>query len=243
MIRVALCDDTESELAKLLAYTNAYLQEHELTMQIFAFSHPDELLSNLEKVPFHLYILDIVMPMIDGISLGKEIRKFDREAQIIYTTTEAGFALGSFAANPVNFLVKPIEKQAFFETLQLAFSKIQSEDALYTLRTREGIYTFPQNKIVYCEYAGRSVKCTLLGGEVLSGLSIGQSFSQQIAPLLQSSDFLQPHNSFAVNLRYVEKLTHEAFYLRGGAAVPVSKKQYTAARNAYLHYLLKKEER
>jgi len=70
-----------------------------------------------------LYILYIVMPMVSGLELGKEIRHLDREAQIFYATTEPQFSLQAYAASPINYLVKPIEKQTPFDTLTLASLK------------------------------------------------------------------------------------------------------------------------
>lgn len=243
MLRIAICDDNPKELSTLSALTYEYIQQKGIAADIIEFAHPDVLLSNSEKDRFHLYILDIVMPMVDGISLGKELRRFDREAQIIYATTEADFALRSFVSNPINFLVKPVDNKAFFQTLELAFAKIPKEDAVITIKTKDGIHTISQYEILCCEYVERSVKYTLLGSEVLQSLSAGQSFSVQISQLLTSNDFIQPHISFAVNLRHVEKLSREGFVLREGVVVPVSKKQYTAVRDAYLDYRLKREVR
>ena len=243
MLRIAICDDNPKELCTLSEFTYEYIQQKGIASDIIEFLHPDELLSTSEKDRFHLYILDIVMPMVDGISLGKELRRFDREAQIIYATTEADFAIKSFVANPINFLVKPVDKKVFFETLELAFTKIPREDDVITIKTKDGIYTISQFEILCCEYVERSVKYTLLGGEVLHSLSASQSFPAQISQLLKSNDFIQPHVSFAVNLRHVGKLSKEEFVLRGGIVVPVSKKQYSAARDAYLDYRLKREVR
>jgi len=39
----------------------------------------------------------------------------------------------------------------------------------------------------------------------------------------------------------VEKLAREGFYLRDGGFVPVSARQYSAVRNAYLYYRLGRE--
>lgn len=243
IIRIAICDDNHKELCTFSEFTYEYIQQKGIVADIVEFSHSDVLLSGIEKDRFHLYILDIVMPMLDGISLGKELRRFDREAQVIYATTEAEFALKSFVASPINFLVKPVGKKTLFQALELAFKKIPLEDDVITIKAKDGIHTISQYEILCCEYVKRSVKYTLLSGEVLHSLSASQGFSAQISQLLTSNNFIQPHVSFAVNLRHVVKLSKEEFVLRSGVAVPVSKKQYTAVRDAYLDYRLKREAR
>jgi len=241
MLQIAICDDNETELSILTELTRQFLRINKISAELVAFSHPDALLSSCEKCRFHLYILDIVMPMVDGISLGKEIRRLDREAQIIYATTEPQFALQAFAANPINFFVKPVSQQALFSTLTLALSKVAAEDETITVKTKEGIFVVSVRTILYCEYIGRGVTYQLVSGEKLHSLSSTQSFAEQVAALLSRSDFLQPHTSFAVNLHHVEQLTREEMRLRGGVSVPVSKKQYTSVRDKYLDYRLARE--
>ncbi len=228
-------------MSLLSALTREYLTANKISAALFEFSHPDALLSSCESVRFHLYILDIVMPMVDGISLGKELRRLDREAQIIYATTEPQFALQAFAANPINFLIKPVNQEAFFSTLNLALSKIEAEDEVITVKTKAGIFVVPISNILCCEYIARGVTYQLASGEKLHGLSSARSFSAQIATLLNRRDFIQPHISFAVNLHHVEALTRQELLLRGGVSLPVSKKQYPLLRDRYLDFRLAKE--
>ena len=110
MLRIAICDDMPNELQSLVLLTKQYLSVNSLDAEVTEFSHSDGLLKAIEAESFHLYILDIVMPMLNGLELGKEIRRLDREAQIIYATTEPQFALQAYAASPLNYLIKPIEK-------------------------------------------------------------------------------------------------------------------------------------
>ena len=123
MLRIAVCDDQPRELDIISEYIKEYLTIHPWEAEMKKFAHPDTLLTAIETESFHLYILDIVMPMVSGLELGQSIRRLDREAQIIYATTEPQFALQAYAASPINYLIKPIEKQQLFDTLTLAISK------------------------------------------------------------------------------------------------------------------------
>jgi len=105
MLQIAVCDDQPRELEILNAYIAEYLATHTLEAEVKKFFHPDKLLTTIETESFHLYILDIVMPMVSSIELGKEIRRLDREAQIIYATTEPQFALQAYAASPIHYLI------------------------------------------------------------------------------------------------------------------------------------------
>lgn len=242
MLHIAICDDQPEELETVAMYTKEYIEQNRIDAQLRQFTHPDALLIACETERFPLYILDIVMPMVSGIEVGREIRRLDREAQIIYATSEPGFALAAYAANPVNYLVKPIDKEQLFSSLALAISKLNlTEESTLTVKTNAGLRVVSLFTIVCCEYAQRVARYTLADGEIITTRTLQESFAEHIAPLLQDKQFLQPHNAFVLNMRRVEGFSKVGFTMRGGAVVPISTKQYGAVRDAYTDYLLAKE--
>lgn len=242
MFHIAICDDQPLELETIVAYTEEYIECNRIDAEIRQFTHPDTLLIACETERFSLYILDIVMPMVNGIEVGREIRHLDREAQIVYATSEPGFALDAYAANPVNYLLKPIDKFKFFDTLTLAISRLDLEDEVtLTVRTKEGLKVVPLFTIICCEYVQRTARYTLTGGETFTTRTLRESFTEHIAPLLRDRHFLQPHNAFILNMRRVEVFSKDSFTMRGNVTIPISAKQYGTVRDSYMDYLLAKE--
>lgn len=242
MLKIAICDDQPKELEIIKEYITEYLGTHALEAEVKVFSHPGQLLTAIETEGFHLYLLDIIMPMVSGLELGQSIRRISREAQIVYITTEPGYALDAYAVNPLHYLIKPVEKQALFSALELAFAKVDfGKEITVTVKSREGLRTLFAGQIACCEYKNHVARYTLIGGEQVETTTLAGSFAEHIAPLLRDARFLSPHVSFALNMSRVEKLAREGFYLREGGFVPVSARQYTAVRNAYLCYRLGRE--
>lgn len=241
MLQIAICDDQPRELDLITTYIKEYLVTHSLEAEIKKFSHPDKLLTSIETENFHLYILDIVMPMVSGIELGKNIRRVDHEAQIIYATTEPQFALQAYDANPINYLIKPIDKQRLFDTLTFAITKIElSEEQKITVKTAENLRVLKLSEILCCEYRSHTVLFTLTSGEVISSRTIRERFAKYSMPLLKDVHFLQCHTSYIVNMRRVECFTKDRFILHGGKVVPIAVKQYPVVRDQYMNYLMAK---
>ena len=242
MLRIAICDDQPRELDIISEYIKEYINIHSWEAEMKKFAHPDTLLTAIETESFHIYILDIVMPMFSGLELGQSIRRISRESQIIYITTEPGYALDAYGVNPLHYLIKPVEKQALFSALELAFSKVDfGKEITVTVKVKAGLRTLSAGQIACCEYKNHAARYTLIGGEQVETTTLAYGFAEHIAPLLRDVRFLSPHVSFALNMNRVEKLTREGFYLRDGGFVPVSARQYTAVRNAYLCYRLGRE--
>jgi two-component system response regulator AlgR len=67
-------------------------------------------------------LLDIRMPVMDGIEAAEHARKLDRPPAIIFTTAYDMHAMKAFELNAVDYLLKPIR----LERLQSALTKAQA---------------------------------------------------------------------------------------------------------------------
>ncbi|NLE14383.1 two component transcriptional regulator, LytTR family [Sphaerochaeta associata] len=241
MLDIAICDDDPTQLALLATYTNEWVQNSNNPAFVHQFLHPDELLRSCEKRRYHIYLLDIVMPMIHGIEVGKTIREHDQQAVIIYATSEPSFALQSFATNPINYLLKPIDKGRLHATLSLAASKLDpSDEHVLTVKTHAGIQVIRPSEILFCEYSKHTVIYTLTDGRTVRSKVIQGTFSRYIERTLHDKRFIRPHVSYVLNMDYVESFTKTRFTLRSEHNVPIVIKQYCTVRDIYMNYLSSK---
>ena len=81
MIRIALCDDDQKILNYLEERITWYAEEKAVSLYIKKFCFAKELEMQLEKnQDYQIYFLDILMPDINGIEIGKVIRKQNEKA-------------------------------------------------------------------------------------------------------------------------------------------------------------------
>lgn len=239
MLKIAICDDQAQESGLIETILNEYLITNECSAEIRVFNHSDELLKIIENENFHIYILDIVMPMVNGLELGKEIRKNDREAQIVYVTTEAQFALNAYSVTPINYLIKPVDKEKFFDTISLAISKLDlKDDKLFTIKTSDSLRVIRLLDILCCEYMKHTVLFTLKNNEEVISRTIRESFTDYISEIINEKNFIKCHNAFVVNMRFIESFSKDSFTIRGGKIIPISKNLYSLVRDTYMDYLM-----
>ena len=86
------------------------------------FVHPREALGWLKAHPVDLAVLDIAMPDMNGIELAKEIRKSHPYLPIIFVSSHPQYALDSFQAHPISYLLKPLEPARLAAEIQYALS-------------------------------------------------------------------------------------------------------------------------
>jgi len=78
-----------------------------------------EALEQAQKKPFDLYITDLMMPGIDGITFIKKLRVIHPSAGVIVIsqTEEIDIAIGAFRQKPLEFLRKPIKKNLLINAI------------------------------------------------------------------------------------------------------------------------------
>ena len=91
MLKIAACDDESAQLEQMERMLQDYFRARlALPGRISVFSDSRTLLSRVrEQGGFDLYILDIIMPGLNGIQTGMELRKMGDGGEIIYLTTSS----------------------------------------------------------------------------------------------------------------------------------------------------------
>jgi DNA-binding LytR/AlgR family response regulator len=201
-LNIALCDDNPQQRDNTAALLDAYQARvggEALALRIFG--NGKELLAH--GGAFDLYLLDILMPGLDGITLARTLRGRGIEAPVIFLTSSIDHALEAFNVSAFQYLLKPINREALFAALDKAAAPLHREDGFIMVQTREHMRRIPFAQIVYVEIAGRSLRFALTGGEELSSRTVRVPFADAVAALLADGRFLHAHKSYVLNMAQV----------------------------------------
>lgn len=114
MIRIALCDDDPQVLDIIGHYIDAFVSDsgHEIVCD--RFTDGNALLDKLEGgIHYDLVFLDVVMPDLNGIQVGKEIYGRNKMTKIVFLTSSPEFAVESYGVNALDYLLKPLTDEKF----------------------------------------------------------------------------------------------------------------------------------
>ncbi len=237
VLRIVVCDDDKGDREKVFGLVKEYLDEKKVIAQVKVFDHPDSLIEECEQFRPHIYILDIVMPMVTGIQAARELRWNQPDAQIIFATSESSYALESFDVNPINYILKPIEKEKFFTTLAMAISRVDvMNDKSVSVKVKGGIQTLHLAEILYIEHSNHVVSYHMNDGSIISTPTLRIGFAEYLAENHPGNDFVRCHESISVNVSAIDKLTKTDITLRGGEQIPVTKSRYSEVMERYMDY-------
>jgi DNA-binding LytR/AlgR family response regulator len=83
-----------------------------------ASSAADALLALSEDPPFDGVFLDVRMPGLDGVELGRVLRRFERSPALVFVSAYDRFAVDAFALAALDFLVKPVGRRRLEEAVE-----------------------------------------------------------------------------------------------------------------------------
>lgn len=243
MLRIALCDDEEKHVNQAAAMLNAYLSSRpDLNGQVETFRSGSALLTRMEDAgSFDLYVLDILMPELNGIDTGRHLRALRESSEIIYLTSSNDFAADSYDVRAFFYLLKPVNEEKLFQVLDGAVDKLnQRRNSAVVVNTADGPRRILLERIRYIERVGRCMRYDCTDGTVNSQ-TIRVSFREAVTPLLADRRFCLCGASFALNFQHVTGVNGQIALLDNGQSVVLPRTAATDFKKAWGNYWL--EER
>ena len=239
-LKIAICDDDARCLEQVITIAKKYAGDRmEKNISFSSFSHPEDLLEASEKIGgFDIYILDIVMPGMNGLQLGVKLRDAGYDGKIIYLTSSEEYALDSFKVKAFQYLIKPIQNDPFYDTLDDAISAISvKKDKSIMIKTKERSVKITFDSILYAELVKRTVLYHLIGGKITESISLRASFSESIAPLLEDQRFTQCGAGTVVNMDHITEIGAEEVIFEDKEQIFLGKKSCRELRFAWNEFL------
>lgn len=238
-MQIAICDNEASCLDEIRKIAEKYEKESNGKECSFSyFSNPYDLLEAVEKNGgFELYLLDIIMPGMNGIELGTKLRDMGCDGVIIYLTSSDEYALDSFKVRALNYIIKPITAPKFYEVLDEVIKLFQNKkDKSILVKSKTRSVKLTLNKIVYAEISKRSVLYHLTDGNTVESLSLRTNFAESVSSLLDDNRFILCGPGMTVNLDHVLAVDNESVVFDIGT-VFLSKKVCRDLRLSWSQYL------
>lgn len=238
MYRISVCDDNSGELEKICSIINDYTDENNINVKVKTFSSGSELLEYEDGGRYSdIYILDIIMPDMNGIQLGKAIRQKNAEAFIIFLTTSKDYALESYSVKAFSYLIKPAVRENVTAELADCFSRIDKPSERFVLKCSTGTVSVSADDIVYIEYYNHRMIYRIAGGKTLESVYFRGTFDSVITDYIENGSFIKSSASYLVNMKHIKTVNNIGFIMSDGTVLTVTRK-YAEARKKYIDYEL-----
>ena len=218
MLRMAICDDSPSDLNRINDMLMHFLESHNIEHEVELFPNGHALLES--PISYDLILLDIEMEGKNGIEIAQELRTFNTDSKIVFITnsTSIDHLQQGYKVKADRYLVKPINQQEFnFEINSVI--KDQLVDNKFILDKRISPYKLYLKDIIYIEFYNRKTIIHMNDQKISTYIALKEWIS-----LLEDYHFSQCHKGYIVNLSFIQHMNTETLTLLNNEHLPLGRK-------------------
>ncbi len=241
-IKFAVCDDDEIVLdavyQRVLSIFKRCGVEAEGTKYISPVKLHDHIRDPARRQGYNLICLDIDMPKLDGVSLGKAIHANCPETDIIFVSNRADRVFDTLLnVRPFGFVRKSNFSSDLLNTLQAYIvSKIDTNHFLVVKTDNNSVTrSLRVVKIVYIESLRDHQFIYMQDGEKVDVRMTMDELERE----LSQYDIVRTHKGYLVNLKYIRRIDAAGITLSDGTVVGLSRTKAQEVKVQYLKYLRK----
>ena len=185
MKHIAVVEDDSSASQQIQNYLSLYQKENEQEFSVTVFADGLSILEDYHPI-WDIILMDIEMPLMDGMTAAKRIRELDQSVIIIFITNMAKYAFSLKITKALTSLAHR-EKASVLLTFKNGMMRLPAEDITY-------IEILRRQMIVHTETEVYPVAGTLTEMEAKLG----------------DAGYARCNKGYLVNLRHVKRITADS---------------------------------
>lgn len=230
MQHIIICEDSTIQADHLkqevlkLGLSNVSCQVYNTTM---------DLLENLSNInAYSIFLLDIMMPEINGIELAKEINRIHPHACIIFVTAYLNTIGDAQDVNHCYFLLKKELKKRLPIALDKAINTIKNSKKTILVSQGSEKVVVNVDDILYLERVKRYTYLVLQSEK----LRVKEDLTA-LATMLPNN-FYRCHHSFMINFDKVSAMKKLSFFIGSEYSIPISRSYQKNCEKAFHEYIV-----
>lgn len=236
-MKIAICDDELQFLDDICQLLENWAYERKIELFIYRFTNGDDLILAHQKHYMDLIILDVIMPLLNGIDTAKEIRLADKNVSLVFLTSSREFAVESYDVKAFSYLIKPVNKERLFAVLDDFSKTTQRQEETFLAQTDAGFCKITISDVEYLEAQNKHVTVFLSNG---TSIEIRELFSRCEEVFTLERGFFKCHRSYIVQLNHVEQFTKTTLLTNHHVTIPISRSSYPAFKETYFNHMFQR---
>ena len=229
-MRTAVIEDIAENTKILLDHLQQYEKETGISIHTTSFQNGMDFISDYHPV-WDLILLDIEMPLMNGIETARKIRQLDSDVLIIFVTCMTQYAIEGYSVRALDYVLKPVHYYSFASKMDqvMEILSTRQKKKLIIHARNEHIRLAPE-QLLYVEVQNHTL-CYHTQQKLL--YSTGNQSLTRLAEELANCGFARCHQAFLVNLQYVVRYDKNNVWLPNDM-IPMSRSYYQSFTQALL---------
>lgn len=201
MFEIIICDDDDACLEQTCQLVNDWKAAISTPISVKTMESGDKLLEYCAKNSPDVILLDIMMPLLNGMDAARELREHNLISKIIFLTTSPEFAIESYDVDASGYLLKPVDREKLYKLLDKCLSAVSKPADSIAVHTAFGYQNVLMHHIEFLEAQNKKVLLALYDGKRLEAIG---KLSDYEKLLTVEKGFFKCHRSYIVYMPAVE---------------------------------------
>ena len=230
MLKIIACDDDAAFLDSLNTMIARWSSDSGVLCDVTLTTRGEDMLARHAASRADVIILDMIMPLVDGMDAARELRRTDSAVRIVFLTSSPEFALESYEVKAYDYLLKPVGYERLARLLDELAAARQAPTQELVIKTTYGYQAVRLVDVEFAEARNKHVVFHLRDGRELEATEPFRAVEDRVAGL---PDFFKCHRSYLVNLRNIDHFSSAEIITRTGALVPLARSCRHGFQDAY----------
>lgn len=235
-LKIAICDDEKQFLDAICPLLEQWASKNAIRLTLHYFTNGDDLIAAHHNNCMDLIILDIIMPLLNGMDTAKELRNDDQTVPIIFLTSTREYAADSYEVKAFHYLIKPVEESKLFRILDDFLKTITLPQSLFTAQTDKGFCKIILDDVEHLEAQNKEVLVHLSNGRTIV---IRELFSKCAEIFSPENGFFRCHRSYIVNLNCIEQFSKKDIITNSNTVIPISRNNFANFKEMYFKHMFR----
>lgn len=233
-MKIAVCDDETRFIDAICPLLEQWAEQHDIVLTLYRFTNGDDLIAAHWNECMDFIILDVIMPLLNGMDTAREIRNHDAAVPIVFLSSSRDFAVDSYEIKALHYLMKPVDAAKLFSILDDFLRSFIHAQNTFVAQTAIGFCKIIIADVAYLEAQNKLVLVHFTNGK---SLEIREKISKCEEVFSPQNGFCRCHRSYIVNLSHVEAFSRTQLLSSHKAEIPISRNSYAAFKKAYFKHV------
>lgn len=234
VFRVAIIEDDDSDAENLIGCLNKFAVAEGVDLKAERYKDGLDFLE-VTNIKYDLVLLDIGIPMINGIDVARKLRTYAPDVPLVFITSMAKYAINGYEVDAMGYVLKPVNYEALAVKLKKAFRIAEGGGTSVIVKDGFTSRMIKITDIYYLEVQTNHVFYHTTSGVYKERMPMVMAEK----PLLSSGSFSRCNNCYCVNLQYVTGFEGNVVVV-GNDRLTISRGRKKSFMNDLMEYLGKK---